>query len=317
MSLLAPIARFVRPALPWLRLGAFVACVGVFLVALGVRRVRADIVEAGMAFGDALEGLGDVLPRPYVVNLNGERAFVASVTLEESPAAALDRVEGLCRARDGGLVESLAARAREQGFEPPEAGVALPVPGMLRHEGARGGIVGCFAHDHRLGLGEVASRLALIGKDGDLGHLGHLRYASARRTASGRTHLVVVWTNGSFVPGAAFPRGGDAPGSDVAGAGKPSGSRRVLAAAIEGAPYGVRVYHATNASGPELADDYDRRLRAGGFTRDTLTRDVAVRSYRRGAEELVVKGEASRHGGAVLSVVSTAVRSDREPGLAP
>jgi hypothetical protein len=317
MGLFPPLGRLLRPALPWLRLGAFMTGVCALLVALGVRRVRAEVVEAGMAFGDTLEGLGDVLPRPYVVNLNGERAFVASATLDESPSAALDRVEGLCRARDGGLVDSIAERARDAGFEPPAAGVALPVPGLLRHEGPKGGIVGCFAHDHALGLGEVASRLALVGKDGDLGHLGHLRYASARRTASGRTHLVVVWTNGSFVPGAAFPREGDAPGSDVVAVGKPEGSRRMLAATIEGAPYGVRVYHATNVAAPALVEGFERRLLEGGFTRDALSRDLGVRSYRRGAEELVVRGEASRHGGAVLSVVSNGARGGREAGLAP
>ncbi len=309
--------RPLRPALPWLRLGAFVACVGVAIVALGVRRVRAEIVEAGMAFGDTLEGLGDVLPRPYVVRFNGQQAFVASVTLEESPAAALDRVEGLCRARDGGLVEALAARAREAGFTPPDPGVALPVPGLIRHDGPRGGVVGCLAHDHALGVREVSSRVALVAADGDLAHLGHLRYASARRTASGRTHLVVVWTDGPFVPASAFPAEGDAPGSDVSGVGKPGGARRVLAAAIEGAPYGVRVYHAKEGAPEALADAYERRLVDGGFTRDALPEGAGGRSYRRGAEELVVRGEASRHGGAVLSVVTVGVRAVEGAGLAP
>ncbi len=312
-----PLVRLLRPALPWLRLGVFVAFVCAGIVALGVRRVRAEIVEAGMAFGDTLEGLGDVLPRPYVVRFNGQQAFVASVTLEESPSAALDRVEGLCRAHDGGLVAALASRARDAGFSPPAPGVALPVPGMLRHDGPRGGVVGCLAHDHALGFGEVASRLSLVAKDGDLGHLGHLRYASARRTASGRTHLVVVWTDGPFVPAVAFPPEGDAPGSDVEGVGKPGEARRVLAAAIEGAPYGVRVYHAKESTEAALSDDYERRLLAGGFVRDALPEGVGGRSYRRGAEELIVRAEVSRHGGVVLSVVTTGVRTAEGAGLAP
>jgi hypothetical protein len=309
------VARALRPLLPWIRLAAFVLVVGAVFLALGVRRVRADIVEAGMAFGDTLEGLGDVLPRPYVVHLNGQRAFVASATLDESPSAALDRVEGLCRAHDGGFTDSLAEVARREGFEPPTPGAALPILGVLRTDRPSGGLIACFAQAHRLGLGEIATRVERIAADGDLGHLGHLRYASARRTASGRTHLVVVWTNGPFAPVSAFPSSGDAPGSDVAGVGKPAGTRRVLTAAIEGTPYAVRVYHTQNDSAP--LDDYGERLRAGGFAEDALSRDVGVHSYRRGAEELIVRGEPSRRGGAVLSVVSTGVRAADSGGHAP
>lgn len=305
--------RLFRPALPWLRLGAFVATVGLVLTVLGLRRARAEVVEAGMAFGDALEGLGELLPRPYVVRVNGEPLFVASATVDEAPSAVLDRVEGLCRARDGGLLASIEEGARRAGFEPPHAGEAAPLPGLLRHESARGGVVGCLAHDHGLGLAEVTARLGYVARDGDLAHLGHLRYASVRRSKSGRAHLVMVWTEGSFFPGRAFPREGDAPGSDLEGAGKPEGSRRVLAATIEGAPYGVRVYHAPNGDAEALLGGFEHRLLAAGFAREGLSRQTAAHAYRRGAEEIVVSAERARSGGAVLSVVSMG----QAGGLAP
>lgn len=308
------LVRLLRPALPWLRLGVFVMCVGAMLLVLGLRRVRADVVEAGMAFGDALEGLGEVLPRPYVVLVNGERLFVASATLDEAPSAVLDRVEGLCRAHDGGLVQAIVEGARREGFEPPSAGEAAPLPGLLRHEGPRGGVVGCLAQDHALGLGEITERLGRVARDGNLGHLGHVRYGSVRRTKSGRSHLVMVWTNGAFFPGRAFPPAGDAPGSDLEGAGKPQGSRRVLAAVIEGSPYGVRVYHAANAEAPALVATFEAQLVGAGFARDALSHDVGPRSYRRGVQEIVVSAERARSGaGAVLSVVSTG----QAGGLAP
>ncbi len=308
------LARLLRPALPWLRLGTFVACVGAILVVLGLRHVRAEVVEAGMAFGDVLEGLGEVLPRPYVVLVNGERFFVASATLEESPSSVLDRVEGLCRAHDGGLVDAIAEGALRAGFTPPHAGEAAPVPGLLRHEGPKGGVLGCLVHDHALGLGEVTERLGRVARDGNLGHLGHVRYASVRRTKSGRSHLVMVWTDGAFFPSRAFPPAGDAPGTDLGGVGKPDGSRRALAATIESAPYGVRVYHATSVGPETLVERFESQLVGAGFARDVLSREVGARSYRRGAEEIVVSAERSHvGGGAVLSVVS----SGQAGGLAP
>lgn len=306
--------RLLRPLLPWLRLGMFVACVGGVVLAVGLRHVRAEIVEAGMAFGDVLEGLGDVLPRPYVVLVNGERMFVAAATLEEAPSAVLDRLEGLCRAHDGGLLDAIADRARSEGFPAPTPGEAAPLPGLLRHENAQGGVAGCLAQDSALGLDAITERLGRVARDGDVGRLGNLRYASVRRTKSGRTHVVVVWTNGPFFPGRAFPPAIDAPGSDLERVGKPQGSRRVLAATIEGAPYGVRVYHAPSGEPPSTMDAFDAQLVRAGFARDALSREVGARSYRRGAEEVVVSVEGARVGtGSVLSVVSSA----QAGGLAP
>jgi len=302
----------LRAAMPWLRLGAFIACVSLGFLALGLRRVRADVLEAGLAFGDALEGLGDVLPKPYVVRFNGQQAFVASVTLEEAPGVALDRVEGLCRAHDGGLLDAIASAAAREGFTPPNPAVAVPVPGMLRHETPRGGFVGCLAQEGPSGFAAVSERLGRVAKDGDLAHLGHLRYASARRTSSGRTHLIVVWTAGSFVPRDAFPSEGDAPGSDLLAVGKPAGARRVLAAGVDGTPYGVRVYHAQASNSEAIAEQFDAQLRAGGFVRDAI-KDTHDRSYRRGAEELVVHAEAAHGGGAVLSVVTLGQGSGHAP----
>jgi hypothetical protein len=124
----------------------------------------------------------------------------------------------------------------------------------------------------------------------------------------------MVWTKGAFVPGRAFPPADDAPGTDLAGAGKPQGSRRVLAAAIEGAPYAVRVYHAANAEAEGLVASFEGQLTRAGFARDALSRELGPRSYRRGAEEIVVSSERARGGsGAVLTVVS----SGQASGLAP
>ncbi len=302
-----------RAVIPWVRLAAFLTAVSALILVVGLRRVRADILEAGLVFGDALDGLGDVLPKPYIVRFNGQQAFVAAVTLDEAPGVALDRMEGLCRAHDGGLLDAIAVAASKAGFVPPTMAVAAPVPGLLRKETARGGFVGCLGQDHHLGFAEVSERLGRVANDGNLAHLGHLRFASVRRTASGRTHLVVVWTSGSLIPREAFPANADAPGTDVAGVGKPDGSRRVLAASIDGAPYGVRVYAAHELNPDACFAQFEAKLVSGGFVRDALENTTGARSYRRGAEELVVHAEASRDGSAILSVVSMGQGSGHAP----
>ncbi len=298
---------------PWLRLACFTACVSALVVFLGLRRVRAEAVEGAMAVGDSLEGLASVLPKPYSVRFNGQQAFVASATLEESVGTALDRMGGLCGAHDGGLLAAISDAAQHDGFAPPSLAEASPIPGVIRHESARGGFLACLSQDHHLGFAEVASRLSLLGKDGNLAHLGHVRFASARRTASGRTHLVVVWTEGAFFPRAAFPPGEDAPGTDLVGVGKPGGSRRVLAAAIDGAPYGVRVYHTREQDVPRVVSAFDRQLVAGGFQREILAKDPGPRAYRRGGEDLIVHAETGARGGILLSVVSIGHASAQVP----
>lgn len=292
------------------RLGRMLAYFAVVTLVFGTiasHRVYASAENGALAMGGALAQLGDVAGPSYRVSMNGETLNVSSAMTDDSVDQVLDRFEKECREHAGGLDEQLAALPRALKAQLPPEATGAAGAGVIRTRQGDRGMVACVARDTDLGYEGTMAALARFAKTGDLAELGKLRYVLAERMPSGRTHVLGVWTEGSFRVGRMFPASGDCPGSDVPDAFRPAGSRRVLAAGVEGAPYGVRVYLVTGAPEQVLAQ-YGRGMTTAGWEPVDVV-DQAMhgrgRAFLRGAVDVLVSAQPSRGGSStVLSVVS-------------
>jgi hypothetical protein len=296
------------------RVGAYfgvVAAVGAVLVA---GRARAAVGDAALEVGRELARLDATGPVSRV-RLNGELVNVSSAMLDESPKQVLDRFEAECRAHAGTLGEELAHLAETAGKPPSTAGGAAV--GVVRKDAGDRGVVACLARDDDASIASTIRGARELLATGDLAKLGRLRYVVAERTRGAtRTHVVGAWTDGSFDVRALLPRhDADAPGGDSIAAPRPEGSRRLLAASVEGAPYGVRIYETGGDAGDVLAR-YDRDAAARGWIAEpSVATELAKQGQtahayaQRGADLVVVATKAPRDATKVIvSVVEMGAR---------
>jgi hypothetical protein len=301
MSFLASLARRMA------RVAAYFAVVTLALGTIASRRVYASAENGALAMGGALAELGDVAGPSYRVSMNGETLDVSSAMTDEPVDQVLDRFEKECREHAGGLDAQLAALPQALKAQLPAEAKGAAGAGVIRTRQGDRGMVACVARDAGLGYEGTISALARFAKTADLADLGKLRYVLAERMPSGRTHVLGAWTDGSFRLGRMFPASGDCPGSDLPGGFRPDGSRRILAAAVEGAPYGVRVYLAAGTPEQVLVQ-YGRGMAAAGWEPvPAVDRPLNGRgmAFLRGDVDVLVSAQPSRDGSsAVVTVVS-------------
>ncbi len=271
---------------------------------LAVRSVRADAGESGIVFGREMSRLGDLIGSARRVTLNGESVFVASATSPSSYADVLDRVERLCSDATGGLREELADPARLGRALPAGTVVRGLAIGVLRKESAREGVVACLARPGQGGLADLASRLSEFATSQDLGRLGDLRYVYARALEGGRSHVVTVWTEGSIRLDRLFPTGGDAPGEDPPALPRPPGLARLLAARVDGAPYGAWIFEGPGRATDALAF-YDAELGRAGWTASVTVpgERATARAFARGGLDALILADDEGGGRVAVSMV--------------
>jgi hypothetical protein len=293
-----------------LRLTTYVAFVVVVLVVLGTRAVRASVETSALDVGAGLIALGDVAGPTYTVRLNGEAMRVASATTNQRSAEVLDRFERECREHSGGLADEFNALPSALKGQLPENMNGSLGLGVIRKEHEGRGVVACLARDGGGGLAALAQALREFSRSGDLAAFGHMRYVAAEQRADGTTHVVSVWSDGSFPAASIFPAEGDAPGTDDPEASvRPPASRRILAANVDGAPFGVRVYD-SQATPAAVLGHYDRELAAHGWQpiETVAERLNAGRAYTRRGVDLMLLTEQKADGGALVSVVAMPLR---------
>ncbi len=284
--LLSPVLRHARASL---RVGSYLGVVFLLLAVLAVRSARGSISEQVLLAGRQLSKLEDLTASSSHVVLNGEPMNVASATTTASVRAVLDRVEGICK-EDGAVAHDL----RDLGGVLADAGLARAARGfnlgVLRRETDSEGVVACAVKDPSHPGRSFWDGLAAFGKSLDLADVGLLRYVYARKTPSGRTHVISAWTDGSFrFQSMLAPADGrDAPGSDPVAALRPPRSVRFLTAAVDGGPGSVRVYESEERAQAVLAA-YDRAMPSMGWKRLLVQEEVPEARYytRRGVDLLV------------------------------
>lgn len=234
--------------------------------------VEDGALEIGQELGK-LDGIGTKSP----ISLNGQPIYVGSQVLNMSVGEALDRAETLCHRGDPAHPGKEPLRLDSDELSLETEGDSI---GKIREERDGRGVVICFAPDTPVaGLQEKMGRYLDFFKSGNLEELGDLRYFYAKETDAGKTHLVRVWTEGSFDFYAMTSlHGEDAPGSDPSDAPRPPESRRLLSATADKTVYAVRVYE-TKLSPAEIAETYDQRMVDRGWER--LADSGVARVYQR------------------------------------
>lgn len=288
------------------RVLTYFAVVTLILGTIAARRTYGSMARGALEIGGGLAQLGEVVGPSYRVMLNGETMNVSSTMTDVPVDEVLDRFEKECQEHAGGLEEELGAlSATLQANLPPSAKGPSGVGVMTTREKERG-MVACIARDADLGYEGTAKAFGSFVRSGDLADLGRLMYVRAEKMPSGRTHVVAAWTDGSFRIGRLFPAAGDCPGSDLPDTFRPEGSRRLLTASVDGAPFGVRIYD-TSGTPDEALEAYEREMPSHGWTgvRTVDQHMDGAHAFMKGAVDLLVTAQPSKDGkSTVLSLIS-------------
>jgi hypothetical protein len=266
-----------------LRVLGFLAVVNLTFTAFSLPQARANAEEAVKRSGIMLlQQLGPTLiGEPQVATINGQRMSIASKMTPLSVDESLSRFQRYCQDNSGGLAQELSAM-------PTTAAALQQLPEGLRDPSAwltsrqtatdgKSGQVACIARrDNGGGLQAFKDRLIAFVDSGDMAAIGDARYVVARRDEkAGSTHVLAMWTEGSFNIPSMFQEHGDNPGSDSVHVPRPPAARRVLTAEISDHPYALRMYD-TSKTDAEVLGFYDQQLAARGYHKHELP-DVGLK----------------------------------------
>jgi hypothetical protein len=233
-----------------------------------VERVSAQVEQSSLALGERLaQSLGDVVSEPQALVVNGQNVWIASKTTRLSVAEALDRFDTHCVSTSQALSAELDGL--EAAVAPPAAESSLAGHRWLIRRDevpGQGGQLVCLAPTEPLtGFLDLGERLSTFFATGELGAIGELRYVRAKPRAEGGSHVITVWSAGSFNLLEALPHEADVPGEDPEWAPRPPESTRLLSARVPGRGYAVYSY-ASNRSAAELLQFYAARMPDQGWT---------------------------------------------------
>lgn len=297
---------FGSRALGLVRVGVYLTIVSLVLGLIAGRSAMGSMSEQALIVGRQLSKLEDLTESTNRLLLNGQSLYLASAVTTEPVDRVLDRFEGVCR-DDGVLPHQLAQLDEVLRKKVPEPKSAFDL-GILRTKGQFDGAVACVVNeDAKSSLFDALPKFA---DSLDLKELGALRYVYARQTEGGRTHVITIWTDGSFKLGAMVPEvdGADTPGTDSPGAIRPPESQRLLTASAAGAPHAVRVYD-SKATPEAVLAAYEREMPKLGWERISVA-DADVpesRYFTKGGVDLLVVADENGERTAV-SVIETRSR---------
>ncbi len=302
---------FARRALAWsakvTRLSVYFLFVAFVLAAVAARVAYAHAKKAAMETGAELIRLTESgnMSGMYRLRLNGELVKITSSVSQADHNAILDRFQKECEDHADGMEMEFAKLSDAVKPDSYSRNEGHPGIGVLRQSDDKGGMVVCFAVGKQLSQLEAYSRVADFAKTGDLGSLGSVRYVVAKKGENAPSHVVALWTEGSFNVQKMFPDEGDAPGNDAPGVLRPPSSRRLLTAYAEGAPYGVRVYDSTMGKDAILAE-YDKVMPATGWMTYPRATEAAPfsRAFSKEGHDIIVTTEPAKDGaGTQVSIV--------------
>jgi hypothetical protein len=268
----------------------------VVLVASSVlagRQAVAGVSEKALVTGRQLDKLQEFASGAERLMLNGQAINIGSATSTLSLGDVLDRIEAVCKVdstlstdfRDVDELlhdESLKDFAKKRNF------------GILREESMDDGVVACAVRNPANGDRSTVDGFRKFADSWDVADVGFLRYVYARRLENGRTHVLTVWTDGSFKLNAlAPPDGADAPGTDPQNVPRPPESVRYLTAASEGRPHSVRIYESKH-SAQKVLESYEREMPKLGWTPvDTGEGAPQSRYFERQGVDMLIVAEPS------------------------
>lgn len=264
-----------------MRVIAYALCVSLVLGLVAAKKAQADSTEAMMGLSKDLLALQDIIGDGKELKINGETIHAAVGPSPDSVRVTLDRFQKHCEENPGVLGQEWA-RIDESGMlgdNEKEVPAQLPahadthVPqmkngvvkmGVFRSGNDEEGIVMCLVRSEN-GPSDLALAMEQFTKTQDLGALGKMRYAFAKKSKKG-TSLMTAWTDEHFSFKALAPNEtGDAPGTDSAIVPRLAESQRILSADVQGTSYSVRVYNAPGTVA-QAVGTYDTAMHELGFS---------------------------------------------------
>jgi hypothetical protein len=242
----------------------YLSVTAVVFSAWSVKSARAEMKQQTLTMGRQMIELArasnhDVTP----ISFNGQKMYLGSSVSEDSPKNILDRYEGLCKS-DPGQPAAGWKDIEKQANGKVENAPELATTGLMRAGDDTEGTVVCFVRGAET-KATTAEAFKSFSETGELGALGKLRYAYAKKTRSGRTHVLTAWTEEKFNLVDMMPEEGkDAPGEDFPEMPRVPNSNRALSAHAEGMPYGLNIYKTTDAPSKTLSY-YDKEMVSRGF----------------------------------------------------
>ena len=238
------VARWLTLMMRWLRVSAFVSVGLVALLIFNAHQARGQVGERMLSMGRELAPLRDLLRGTQSARINGENMFLASTVSDQPLVEVLNRFEQHCLDQTGGLRESFAALP-----EAARAQVSAKAPaawrlrhGVMREEKEREGMVVCVARHGQGGFRAWVADVRRFLHDGELSHLGQLRYVYAQRTETGRTHVLTTFTLGSFNVYRALGQIEPTSGARLEAIPLPPNARRPMTFSLDGMPYAAQLF---------------------------------------------------------------------------
>jgi len=291
-----------RYAMPLLRLTGFVLACGVCTSFIGYRAARASIIERLLDFSHKMRPyLDDPAKRekPRELHINGVTLHVASGQSDDPPAAVKAWYASVYRAE--GTFDRLAKEAQKKGKSLDAAALNQ----LQFGDDDEGGLV---ALDFGVGTSPVAlaKKLVAFVASGDMGPVAAVRFVYVKRSPSGGTQYLTMWTDEKFALLDLVPDGRhDAPGRDLDEVPRLPGSVRLLSVAERGLPQKLVVYSEANITTESAQLFYRARMRTLGWTPDdddgesASGRRKAMR-WSRDGRQLVASVSQSRDGERVI-----------------
>jgi hypothetical protein len=271
----------MKKARGYLRVAAYLGVLALVLCAVSIRSARAEVAEQALAMGRQMAMLAGAEGETTRVLVNGQAVLVGSTVSSDATSLVLDRFEDHCKKNLAQTSDSWrsALTKRDRESEPQSEASAFET-GVLR-TGTDDGIIVCFTRTPG-SKASVQEALDSFGRTGDLNAFGALRFAYAKPTSNGQTHVLTVWTEEGFdFRKIMFEEGKDVAGEDFAEVPRLPSSTRMMATRIDGAPYGMNVY-VTPMPIADVTAFYDHAMSEAGWgVLDPHLEEGAGRSYER------------------------------------
>ncbi len=223
-------------------------------------RAKAEAAREGFRLGKDLVPLQDLLDGRYDLSLNGQDVSLSNTTTEQPVGTVLDRFEEQCKKNPGALSSFWSEVGKGNQLKGDDQSLVTNLS-IVRTEEEGAGVVMCFVKN---GEKKALDALAEFAETQDLSALGKLRYVFARPDKAGSTHVMTLWTEGSFRIEQVLSEAEGRVPEDVRYVPRPPDSRFVFDARIRSTPYGVRVYRSTQGTG-NVAAHYDAHMGEKGW----------------------------------------------------
>lgn len=286
------------------RVAAYCTVVGVAIGGYTTHEAKAALTEQGFVLGRDLAKLADMLDHTYEININGQKAYMASVDTLTPMHDILDRYEAMCKENQGVVGDAWKAL-------PPQAQKTegtgylkglVASAGVARKEQEHEGMVVCLAKGTNQADSPIQA-LEKFSKTGELSYIGKLRYVYITGpSSSGKWTVTTIWTEEQFnVDKIMMPEGTeDASGTDSPTVGRPPSSQRVFSASITGAPYAIRVYK-SQVPGEMVYAKFDATMASDGWA--LFAMEGAPHTYfKDGIETMVTAGPDALTGKTVVMI---------------